>query len=92
MCGQVAGGLDRDVGGQQPEAAATARCARCSAVSDTIRNPVNRRTTITLASASMPLPSAQPTRAIDPAAAPAIRPTAPSAAIRASDDQASQRA
>jgi hypothetical protein len=32
----------------------------------------------------MPLPSAQPTRAIDPAATPAIRPTAPSAAIQAS--------
>jgi len=59
MCGQVADGLDRDVGGQQPEADRNASCARRAEVSDTIRDPVNRQTTITLASASMPLPSAQ---------------------------------
>jgi len=40
----------------------------------------------------MPLPSAQPTKAIEPAAKPAIRPTTPSAAIQPSDAQASQRA
>jgi hypothetical protein len=53
---------------------------------------VNRQTTITLASASMPLPSAQPTSAIEPAVKPAIRPRRPSAPIQASDAQASQRA
>jgi hypothetical protein len=60
--------------------------------SDSIRDPVNRQTTITLASPSMPLPSAQPTSAIEPAANPAAKPTTPSAAIQASDAEASQRA
>jgi hypothetical protein len=92
MRGQVADGLDRDVGGQQPEADRDGFCARRSAVSDSIRDPVNRQTTITLASPSMPLPSAQPTRAIEPAAKPATRPMTPSAVIQASDAQASQRA
>src|SRR5262245_1595719 len=59
MCGQVADGLDRDVGSSSQKLTATARCARRSEVSDTIRDPVNRQTTITLAGASMPLPSAQ---------------------------------
>jgi hypothetical protein len=53
---------------------------------------VKRQTTITLASPSMTLPSAQPTSAIEPAAKPATRPMTPSAAIQASDAQASQRA
>jgi hypothetical protein len=71
---------------------ATARCARRSTVSDRVRDPVNRQITITLASASIALPSAHPTSATDPAARPATRPATPSAVIHASDAQASQRA
>jgi hypothetical protein len=59
MCGQVADGMDRDVGASSQKLTATARCARRSEVSDIIRDPVNRQTTITLVTASMPLPSAQ---------------------------------
>jgi hypothetical protein len=79
-------------GASSQKLTATAFCARRSAVSDSIRDPVKRQTTIALASPSMPLPSAQPTSAIEPAAKPAIRPITPSAAIQASDAQASQRA
>jgi hypothetical protein len=79
-------------GASSKKLTATAFCARRSADSDSIRDPVNRQTTITLASASIALPSAQPTSAIEPAATPAIRPSAPSAAIQANDAQASQRA
>jgi hypothetical protein len=64
---------------------ATAFCARRSAVSDRVRDPVNRQTTITLASASMTLPNAQPTSAVEPALYPATRPRTPSAVIQASD-------
>jgi len=46
-------------GSSSQKLTATARCARRSEVSDTTGDPVNRQTTITLASASMPLPSAQ---------------------------------
>ena len=92
MGGQAADGFDRDVGGQQPEADRNRLCARRSAVPDSILDPVNRQTTITLASASIALPSAQPTSAIEPAAKPATRPRRPSAAIQASEAQASQRA
>lgn len=53
---------------------------------------MNRQMRIMLASASMALPSAQLTRAIEPAAKPAIRPVTPSAVIHAREAQASQRA
>ena len=89
---QVADGFERDVGGQQPEADRHGLCARRSAVGDSVREPVKRQTTITLASPSIALPSAQPTKAIEPAAKPAASPTPPSAIIQASDAQASQRA
>jgi hypothetical protein len=41
---------------------ATAFWARRSAVSDSIRDPVKRQTTITLAGALIELPNAQPTK------------------------------
>jgi hypothetical protein len=71
---------------------ATPFCARRSAVYDSVRDPVNCQTMITLASRSMVLSSAQPIRAIDPTAKPAMRPKTASAVIQASDAHASQRA
>ena len=90
--GQVTEGLQGHVAGQQLETTATAFWAHRSAVSDIVREPVNHQMTITLASASIALPSAQPTRAIEPAAKPAISPATPSAVIHAREAQASQRA
>ena len=92
VAGQVAEGFERNVGGQQPEADSYCLLRSLLGGCDSIRDPVKRQTTITLNSASMALPSAQPTRAIEPAAKPASRPRMPSAAIQASDVQASQRA
>ncbi len=90
--GQVTEGFQGHVGGSSQKLTATAFWARRSAVSDMVRDPVNRQMTIMLASASIALPSAQPTRAIEPAAKPAIRPATPSAVIHAREAQASQRA
>jgi hypothetical protein len=92
ILGQVADGFERNVEGQQPEADSYCLLRSLLGGCDSIRDPVKRQTTITLASVSMALSSAQPTRVIEPAAKPASRPRVPSAAIQASDVQASQRA
>ena len=89
---EVTNCLDGDVGAQQPEADRDAPLCRRSADSDIVRAPVNRQTTMMLASPSTALPSAHPVRAIEPAVMPATRPMAPSAVIQASETQASQRA
>ncbi len=92
VAGQVPDGFHDDVRARIQKLTATAFCARRSAVSDRVRGPVNRQITITLASASIALPSAHATSAIEPEAKPATRPIAPSAVIQARDAQASQRA
>jgi hypothetical protein len=63
-----------------------------SAVSDNVREPVNRHTTIRLAKPSTALPSAQPIREMEPATNPCHRHTAPSTHIHSRLAHASQRA
>jgi hypothetical protein len=84
--------LDGDTGASSQKLIATPRCARRPAGADIMRAPVNRQTTMMLASPSTALPSAQPVKAIDPAVMPATKPTAPSAVIQAREAQASKRA
>src|SRR5262249_8863010 len=69
----------------------TAFWALSSAVSDSVRPPLNRQITMTLASPSTAEERAHPTRAIDPALTPAASPTAPSIVIHARLAQASRR-
>src|ERR1700694_106373 len=71
---------------------ATPRWARRSAVSDTVREPVNRHTTMTLARPSTALPSAQPVSAIEPTNNRCHSPTAPSISTQARLTPASHRA
>ena len=66
------------------------RGARRSATD--VRAPLKRHTTIALASASAPPPSAHPVSATDPTASPCHSPTAPSMSTTARLTQASRRA
>src|SRR5579884_3753224 len=79
-------------GASSQKLTATAFRACSSAVAESVREPVNRQITIALARPSTPEESAQPVSAIDPAAKPAIRPTAPSTVIHARLAHASHRA
>ena len=61
---------------------ATSFCARSSAASENVREPVNRQMTITLAKPSMAESIPNPTRATEPAITPAVTATAPSIVIQ----------
>ena len=70
-------------GARSQNETATAFRARASEVGDNVREPVKRQITITLASPSTTLDSAHPTSAMEAAARPVARPTAPSTVIQA---------
>jgi hypothetical protein len=66
--------------------------ARVSAISDRVRDPVNRQITMIEASPSMTDPNAPPSTEMDPDAPPAIRPSVPSPFIPTRDAHDSNRA
>ena len=71
---------------------ATSFCARVSAASEKMREPVNRHTITTLAKPSIAESSPKPIKAIEPAANPASIATAPSTVIQARLSQDRSRA
>ena len=81
--------LDGDVRGQEPERDRDRPSRPCLGVGDNVREPVKRQITITLASPSTTLDSAHPTSAMEAAARPVARPTAPSTVIQARLNQLS---
>jgi len=71
---------------------ATPRSARRSAVCDAVRAPLKRQTTIALANASAPPPSAHPVNATDPTVSPCQSPMTPSMSTTTMPTQPSRRA
>ena len=86
-------GLECDVGGEQEELRATRFCARCSALCESSRWPVNLQMITRLATPSIAESIPKPISAIEPAMTPATMAIAPSAPIqtRLSHDSARAR-